>query len=163
MRLARGVVSNIIASGAFVLALATVGLAQSAPEAWLITPDEAALADAPPETPPAARLRLRGAKAAGLGPTLELVTPEDGVPVSPPVNLFIKFTPNQAPLDLATLKVVVLKVVKIDITDRLRPYVSDEGIRIDDGKFPAGKFRLRISLADVKGNVTTGEGELRVL
>ena len=130
---------------------------------WLITPEEAALGEGPPETPPVPSIRLRGAKATGIGPTIELVSPEEGKPVAAPVSIFIRFAANQAPIDLSTLKVVLLKVVKIDITNRLRPYVGDEGIRINDGKFPSGKFRLRLSLADVNGNLTTGEGELLVL
>jgi hypothetical protein len=127
-------------------------------ESWLITPEEASLAEAPPETPPAQSIRLRGARATGAGPTIEMVTPEEGTPVAAPVTVFIRFAANQAPVDLSTLK-----VVKIDITDRLRPYVSDEGIRISEGKFPSGKFRLRVTLGDVNGNLTTGEGALVVL
>jgi hypothetical protein len=144
-------------------ALPAVAAPPGAGDGWLITPDEAALAEAPPETPPAQSIRLRGAKATGAGPTIEMVTPEEGTPVAAPVSVFIRFAANQAPVDLSTLKVVLLKVVKIDITDRLRPYVSDEGIRIDEGKFPSGKFRLRVTLADVNGNLTTGEGALVVL
>lgn len=155
--------------GATLTVLVTLGAALGAGAAppgeidWLITPEEAALAEAPPETPPAPSIRLRGARVAGSGPTIELVTPEEGKPVAAPVTVFIRFLPNQAPVDLSSLKVVLLKVVKIDITDRLRPYASEEGIRINEGKFPSGKFRLRVTLADVQGNTTSGEGEIVVL
>ncbi len=159
--------ARFVAPLAAAMVLQVAAAAQALPpnpeEGWLITPEEAALAEAPPETPPVPSLRLRGARVSGAGPTIELVTPEEGQPVAAPVDVFIRFVPNQAPLDLSSLKVVLLKVVKIDITDRLRPYVGEEGIRITQGKFPSGKFRLRITLADTNGNATTGEGELVVL
>ncbi len=159
----RWLASWLMGMAAFVVVSFAVAGPPTEDTTWLITPEEAALADAPPETPPVPSIRLRGAKVGGLGPTIELVTPEEGKPVAAPVSVFIRFLPNQAPIDLASLKVVLLKVVKIDLTDRLRPYVSEEGIRIDNGKVPSGKFRLRVTLADVQGHVTSGEGEIVVL
>lgn len=128
---------------------------------WLITPDEAALADAPAAAPSVPD--LRGRVTSGTGPRLEMVAPEEGQPARAPVSIVIKFTPTRAPVDLDTLKVTLLKVIKIDITERLRPYASVDGIRIEDGRIPAGKYRLRLQLADVDGNLTVGEGELHVI
>ena len=152
---------SILVAGLVLLVLAALPApAQKPAAAWLITPDEAALADAPLEAPPP-KVRLRGKTAASpAGPVVEMVNPVDGQPTRAPVSIYIKFTPNPSPIDLATLKVQVLKIIKIDITDRLRPYVKPDGIHIDDGRIPAGHYRLRLSLADVDGHQTTGDGEL---
>jgi hypothetical protein len=141
---------------------AVVTSAGEANSAWLITPDEAALAEAPAGTASVPTLRGRAAVNNG-GPIVEMVTPPDEKPVHSPATVFIRFAPNRAPIDLATLKVTLVKIIKIDITKRLAPYTTVEGIHITDGRIPSGHFRLRLSIADVKGNVTTGEGELNIL
>ena len=128
---------------------------------WVITPEEAAQPDAPPETPPPIKLRTRGTTTPeGLGPKVEMISPPEGKPTSTPLTLWVKFTPNVAPIDLESLKVKLVKVIKIDITDRLRPFVTPEGINIPDAKFPSGKFRVKLTLADVKGNFTEGETDI---
>lgn len=128
---------------------------------WVITPEEAAQPDAPPETPPPIKLRTRGTTTPeGLGPKVEMISPAEGKPTSTPLTLWVKFTPNVAPIDIESLKVKLVKVIKIDITDRLRPFVTPEGINIPDAKFPSGKFRVKLTLADVKGNFTEGETDI---
>ena len=129
-------------------------------DTWLITPDEAAREEAPPPPSP---IRLRGKTAMTQdGPFLELVSPADGEAVPSPLLLEVKFSPNAAPIDLASLKVALVKLISIDITDRLRPFVTPEGLRYPGAKVPSGKFRVRMSLADVEGHVTSGEALLVV-
>jgi hypothetical protein len=144
------------------LLLGAPARAQKADEGfWLITPEEAAQPDAPPETPAAVKLRTRGRTAPEtLGPKVEMLSPPDGQPTAAPVTLQVKFTANLAPIDLNSLKVKVVKLIKIDITERVKPYLSAEGITIPDAKFPSGKFRVKLEIADVKGNITEGEAEL---
>lgn len=155
-------------SGVLVFAtLAVAGLVSSKAAAegpdgfWLITPEEAAQADAPAVTPPPVRLRGRSAPAS-LGPKVEMVSPPEGTPVPSPLELLVTFAPNQAPIDLASLKVKLVKLIKIDITERLKPYVTQDGIRVPDAKIPSGKFRVLLEIADVKGNVTEGEADIVV-
>ena len=156
-------VTIALVAGSTVTSLVPAARAQDAGAGWLITPEEAALKDPPAGTgSPAIKLRGHAGPNTG-GPFVEMVTPPEGQPSKAPVTIFIKFTPNAAPVDLSTLKVTLVKIIKIDITNRLRPYVSAEGIRIADGKIPTGHFRLRLSVADVNGNVTTGEGDLNIL
>jgi len=123
---------------------------------WLITPEEAATPTAPPD-----ELRLQGGtpfevgdEAPDTGPVIEILKPSENKPLSAPLEIAIKFTPRHAPVDLSTLKVTVLKLISIDLTDRLRPFASQEGIRIADARLPSGEHTVRISLADVAGGLS---------
>lgn len=118
---------------------------------WLITPDEAALA------PPSADQMIRPRGLSSDGPGIEIVKPEDGESIPSPAELLIRFIPKTGSIDLASLKVTLLKFISIDLTDRLRPYVNSDGIAMKDAKVPAGSYRVRISLADTAGKVSSRE------
>jgi hypothetical protein len=156
----KGLFFLVVLTTVTLVALAPAPLAGEGPEGlWLVTPEEAAQPDAPAVTPPPIRLRGKTAPPS-LGPKVEMVSPPDGKPAPPPIELLITFAPNQAPIDLASLKVKLVKLIKIDITDRLKPYLNDQGIHVKDAKMPSGKFRVQLTIADVKGNVTEGEAEI---
>ncbi len=80
-----------------------------------------------------------------------------------PVHVLVKFAPLFEPVDLSSLKVVLVKFIQIDITDRIRPFVTAEGISVKEAKIPPGKHRVRISLADKTGAVSVREIAFEVL
>ncbi len=75
----------------------------------------------------------------------------------------INFVPKTGPVDVNSLKVTVVKFLSIDITDRLREYVSASGIQVKEAKIPAGKHIVRISVADAQGVRSIKEIEFEVL
>lgn len=128
-------------------------------EFWLITPEEAAL---PAE--PAGRVTTPGGlpfdvgrEAPDTGPLIEVIKPEASKVQSAPLEVSVKFAPRNAPVDVSSLKVQVVKFVPIDITDRVRPYASTEGIEIPDARLPSGEHRVRINLSDIAGGMTRKE------
>lgn len=149
--------SLVAASCAMVLAL-YVGMAAATEQEgmWLVTPEEAALAPTP--------LDKRGPQGGGsldvgreppdTGPMIEVLRPLLGAPVSIPLEITVKFVPSSAPVDIASLKVTLMKLFGIDITDRVRPYASPAGIQIPDAKLPSGKHTVRITVADTSGGVS---------
>ena len=89
------------------------------------------------------------------GPTIKVITPEEGKTYAPPLNIELHFiTKGLSEIDLSTLKVEYLKFLSIDITERVLPYVNKEGIKIINAKFPSGTHNLKITIADKKGAVT---------
>ena len=129
-------------------------------DGWLITPQEAATPAA--ESPGGSVLDV-GRQEINLGPTIEILKPSDGGKASGPIEIQINFVPKTGPVDVNSLKVTVVKFLSIDITDRLRDYVSPSGIQVKEAKIPAGKHIVRISVADVQGARSVKEIEFEVL
>lgn len=126
---------------------------------WLVTPEEAAMPSAPAD-----QITTRGLgpfeigrEAPDTGPLIEVLKPEGGKAQSPPVAVSVKFAPRNAPVDVSSLKVQVVKLIPIDITDRVRPYVTAEGIEIPDAKLPSGEYKVRLSLSDNAGGISRKE------
>ena len=132
---------------------------------WLITPEEAALPAAPTGgVAPSGGRPLDVERAApDTGPEILVVKPAEGKPLSVPLEVAVRFKPRQAPVEVATVKVSVVKLFEIDITERVRPYVTPAGIEIPDARLPSGKHMVRISVGDKNGGVSQRELTLEVL
>ena len=132
---------------------------------WLITPEEAGL---PPALVDPYEVRQRGLEKdepsmPDTGPVIQVEKPETEEAHPSPLEILIRFTPRQAPVDLSTLNVTLVKFFNIDLTGRVRPYTSPDGIHIQDAKLPSGEHTLRLTLADMDGGLTTEEISLRVM
>ncbi len=153
-----------IAGALLVLLLLCWGRAEavsSLQDGWLITPEEAASASAA-ALPGGAPFEV-GRQDSNLGPTIEILKPNDGGKASGPVEIQINFVPKTGAVDVSSLKVTVVKLFPFDITDRLRDYATAEGIQIKEAKIPAGKHIVRISVADAQGARSIKEIEFEVL
>ena len=146
-----------------VVSLIFIGVATTAAsldeEVVLLSKEEAASLAA---RPPAGRVDV----AAGLndGPAIEMVAPMAGEEVQSPFRLYIRFTArNGKDVELGHLKVELVKALSFDITHRVMPYVSKDGIRIERVALPQGEFRFKVSLGDVAGGVSTSSFVVRVI
>ncbi len=146
----------LIIAGALLFGMSQARAAGSEQGVWLITPEEAAQPAAPEGTlsPPGGKPLDIGREAPDTGPMIDLVKPEEGASRPAPMEVLVRFTPRSAPVDLSTLSVSVVKLIAIDITDRVRPYASAEGIDIPEAKLPSGKHTVRISVGDAGGGVS---------
>ena len=151
---------RLMAAGAMLLALAANAEAAGPEGFWLITPEEAAMAPAP--TDKRGQPLDIGREPPDTGPLIEVLKPVLGAPVAVPLEVSVKFVPRSAPVDLASLKVTVLKLFGIDITDRIRPYTTATGIQIPDAKLPSGEHTVRITVADASGGVSQKQVTLTV-
>lgn len=138
----------VVVLSAMLLMAGGPGHALKTNDMWLITPQEAALA-------PALEASQDGTipieAESELGPKIVIVKPANGGSAPPPVEVDIQFIPKLSPIDLASLKVSVVKLINIDITDRVRSHVSDKGIHVPEAQLPSGKHKVRISIADKEG------------
>lgn len=114
----------------------------------LVTAQEAAT----PERPPG---HIEAGKEPDDGPIVEIVAPEKEKSYKPPVPVVVKFIPrNGREIDVATLKVEYLKSWSIDLTYKVLPYATKDGINIAEADLPSGKHRIQISIADISGATT---------
>ncbi len=97
------------------------------------------------------------------GPSVDQLSPSPTAAVHSPLELKLKFTAhNNAKVDPAAVKVIYEKQTPIDLTDRLRKYMSSDGIDMPDAEVPPGTHLLRVELKDSLGRTSVGEVKLRV-
>jgi hypothetical protein len=115
----------------------------------LITPEEAALG-----AYQGVSLATRGLG----GPVIKVLSPDqsdsDKVPVlGKPVHISVHFESfSGAKVDMSTLRVIYLKLFGIDITDRLKPYVTGDAIEVPAADIPDGDHSIRVDIKDTSGH-----------
>jgi len=122
---------------------------------WIVTPDEA--------SQPATRQLVPSASDPE-GPKIEVRVPGEVKEVTMPVKIDVAFEPRDgAKIDFKTLKITYLKMFNIDITDRMKPYLTPTGIFSDNAKLPPGDHSIEISLQDDSGRRTVERFNFKVL
>lgn len=127
-----------------------------AEELWLISPEEAAFAPAPEES----LIRSRGLNSKG--PRIDVLKPADDFPQQSPLEIVVRFHPNPEAVNPDSVKVQLVKFISIDITDRVKPYLTESGINVKEANIPSGKHLVRITVSDGKGETNSKEIELQV-
>jgi len=123
----------------------------------LITAEEAAQPDAPVP---------RGIKMTTVqenGPQIKIYSPNPDEPIRIPFLMDIAFeaSSNKA-IDPTSLSIKYLKLISIDLTDRIKPYLNDNRLTVKDLKVPQGKHHLQFSIAYTSGEKTTMDIVLNV-
>ena len=125
---------------------------------WLITPEEAAMKPAAPDTDadtaPGGTMSEIGREMMSLGPIVELKKPGTDQPIGSPVEIVITFKERLAPINVESLDVILDKWIYVNITKRVRPYASETGIHIPDAQLPSGEHALILYIEDTKENPT---------
>jgi hypothetical protein len=114
----------------------------------LITPKEARLPNAKGE------LKTRGISR---GPGIKVISPDVNIAevkaeIKTPFDLKVAFEPRGGiKIDPNSVKVTYLKFPYIDLTDRLKPGISENGIDFPKANIPSGEHSVRINVKDVDG------------
>jgi hypothetical protein len=123
----------------------------------LITPEEAAQPDAPIP---------RGVKLTTIqenGPQIKIFSPNPAEPIRVPFILDIAFeASSDKTVDLDSLSIKYLKLIAIDLTGRMKPYLNGNRLVVKEVKVPQGKHRLQFSIAYASGEKTMMEIVLNV-
>lgn len=113
----------------------------------LVTYEEAAL-------PPLPETGEQG-KGITRGPGIEPLTPANGATVSATTPFRVRFTPrNDVPINPEKVQVTYLRSQPVDITLRLRSYISASGIDIPLATVPPGHHAFRVDVTDGLGRQT---------
>lgn len=138
--LARHMLPAVIATAAMLTA------AQAADPVQLITREEAGMS-APPKTTAGTRNLTRG-------PGIDtLPTPDKGVD-GKPFRLNVRFLPaNGVPVDPATVRVLYRRDPPVDITQRIKQYITPVGIDAPSVVVPSGSHVIEIEATDKEGRI----------
>ena len=138
--LARHILPAVLATAAMLTA------AQAADPIPLITREEAGL-----PTPPKAAASTRNLTR---GPGIDtLPTPDKGVD-GKPFRLAVRFMPsNGVPVDPATVRVFYRRQPPVDITERIKPFITPGGIDAPAVMVPSGSHIIEIEATDKEGRI----------
>ena len=91
------------------------------------------------------------------GPAIELVSPAAGTSnVRSPMPLKIKFTGrNNVAIDQASVKLTYLKTPSVDLTERIKSYLTKDGLEMNAAEVPPGNHVLRLEVKDAEGRSTS--------
>lgn len=132
-----------------VFVLASVSISSENRPFELITAEEAAAPDLDPSD-----LHVEVGRS-DEGPVIELISPHMGASIKGPVLIDVRFIKKDGrDIDPSTIKVEYLKFLTIDLTPRVRDYLSKEGIKVPNANLPSGTHTLRLSVGDTAGTVT---------
>lgn len=146
---------SMVLGGCFI-ALAISGYAASA-ENVLITPEEAAL---PPSTN-APRVPFTK-RAITRRPDLQLVSPEKAV--TSPFNLQLKFQAHGgSTIRPDSFHLIYLKNPIVDLTPRVRPYVTANGVDMAGAEAPPGQHMMEAKISDSDGRESSDVFVLNVI
>ena len=127
-----------------------------------ITKEEAALPDrnvseSKTERLPRSDLAYPVSDESMAGPIINVEKPSQKKTYSDLIDVVIHFTKNPfgEPVDMKSLKVVLLKLWDIDLTDRVRSYIKGTDIEASGLKFPSGEHEIEIRIKDQEEMETT--------
>ena len=145
-------------------ALMITPMASAHMDKWFITPEEAAMVPAADADPLQGGAHFNiGRDDLDIGPIIKVQKPLPESILNSPIEIRVTFTPRTHPIDLSTLEVELVKFFNIDITDRVVEYTTEKGIQLKEAKIPSGAHRVRITLADTAGAVSTRDFLFEVL
>ena len=114
------------------------------PPVTLITQDEA---NEPNGNPP----KLTKTRSI-LAPKINVIEPAGNPINGTTFRVKIGFSPGpDAQIDVGSLKLDVLKVIRLSIVDRVKDYVSPSGIDVPRAQVPRGNYTIEIAVSDTKG------------
>lgn len=119
---------------------------------WLVTAQEAAL-------PPSAA--SKAGRSITRGPAIRQVSPDAAVAANKPFNLHIDFAGRGGEkINAASAQVAILRGSNVDITSRLKPYITEKGIDMPAALVPPGTHVLQVTVADAGGRQTVANVEI---
>ncbi len=122
----------------------------------LLTEEEGAAGNPPPGP-------IDAGNSLNTGPSIEVIKPEQNAVLRSPIPIVVRFVPNGRDVNLSSLKVEVLKLWTIDITNRVLPYTTREGINVENATLPSGEHKLRVTIGDVEGAVSRKVFQVKIL
>jgi hypothetical protein len=105
-----------------------------------------------PEEASRPRVSARG-PSFGRGPSVDVASPRSDETVRAPIRVRILFVAHGGTqVDLRKARIVYMVDPLVDLTGRLKPYLTSDGLEIDEADVPPGSHQILIWLFDTDGN-----------
>ena len=90
------------------------------------------------------------------GPLIEIASPVNNATYEGPFPIKVEFLPGPKghAVDIASLKLEYKKAWGIDITDRVRDFVTGTVIDVKESELPTGRHTVEIEIADTENNLS---------
>ena len=90
------------------------------------------------------------------GPTIEIASPTNNATYegSFPIKVDFRPGPKGYEVDIESLKLEYKKAWGIDITDRVREFITGAGIDVENSELPKGRHTVEIEIADIESNLS---------
>lgn len=119
---------------------------------WLINSQEATL-------PPAAT--SNAGRSITRGPAIRQVSPDGAVAANQPFDLHVEFAGRGGEkINPATTQITILRGGSIDITGRLKPFITATGIEMPTAMVPPGTHVLQVAVSDAAGRKSIANIEI---
>jgi hypothetical protein len=143
--LSRTVIVRLLGAGTLLAALLPAMPAMPESPMQLITASEAAL--------PAEQVIKAHARGITRAPSVVIVSPPPAAGMmKSPVSLKIRYEAHGgAKIDIDSVLLTYLRTPEIDLTQRVKPYIGDNGIDVQDAEVPPGTHTIRVVVSDTDG------------
>lgn len=119
---------------------------------WLVTGQEAAL---PPST------TSKAGRSITRGPAIRQISPDGAVAANRPFDLHVDFAGRGGErINPASAQITILRGGNVNITDRLKPYITEKGIEMPAAMVPPGTHVLQVAVSDASGRQTVANVEI---
>jgi hypothetical protein len=117
---------------------------------------EMLISDAESNLPPSADTAM-ATRGITRGPAIEVVSPTPGAKnIKSPLPLHVNFVGrNNVPIDTASVKLTYMRTPAVDLTPRVKPHVTKDGIDMPQADVPPGNHLIRIDLKDAEGRAAS--------
>lgn len=97
---------------------------------------------------------LHGRSQAPGAPQIIVEKPAQGTAVATPFPVRVRFIASPgAKINLGSLKIDVLKLIRISLLSRVKPYLTEKGINVPEAKVPPGTYNVEIAIADDQNRI----------
>lgn len=95
------------------------------------------------------------------GPAIRQISPASAVAANQPFDLHVEFAGRGGEkINVSSAQIAILRGNNVNITDRLKPFISANGIAMPAAMVPPGIYVLQVTVADAGGRQSTANIEI---
>jgi hypothetical protein len=143
---------SLLSTGIVAAGVLALGDARAQAGIWVVTAQEAALPPSPSS---------KAGRAISRGPAVRQVSPAGAVAPKKPFALTVEFAARGGEkIDPNSVQIAILRGDNVNITQRLKPFITATGIKVTDAMVGAGTHVLQVTVSDSGGRQSIANIEI---